>query len=450
MTVDMVIRGGKVYTPNGFFEGSVAVDNGRVVSLSRGAAVPQADKVVDASGKLVLPGMVDMHVHMRDPGYTEREDFETGTMAAAAGGVTTVGEMPNTVPSVTTVEALEEKIKIADAKALVDFALIGGAGEVSTETLVALAKGGVVGYKTFMIARFKELAASDAQMLQNFDAIAGTGLPCLIHAENDDIVAKGIERAKVSGRVDPIAHCEFRPPIAEVEATMRTIMLAEESGVHLHICHITAKGAVDVLAWARGKGRYVTGETSPNYLLLNSSDMKTKGPFAKVDPPLRGPEDQKALWKALNEGVVDVLASDHAPYPKADKEKGWKNIFDAPSGGVGVETSLPMMLNSVNEGMISVERLVEVFSVNPSKIMGLYPRKGSLMPGADADLVIVDMKGGFEIDQDKLKSKESTSAFDGFKGKGKPVTTIVRGELIMEDGQLRGRPGYGVFQRPLH
>ncbi|UCH57081.1 MAG: amidohydrolase family protein, partial [Candidatus Bathyarchaeota archaeon] len=213
MAVDLVIKGGKVYTPDGFFEGSIIVDEGKVQSLRRAGPLPEASKVVDAGGKLVLPGMIDMHVHFRDPGFPELEDFETGTRSAAAGGVTTTVDMPNTVPSVTSVDAVRDKVKIANRKALVDFALIAGAGELSPETLIGMSEEGVVGFKTFMIARFKELAASDGQMLENFETIAGTGLPCLVHAENEDIVSRGMEKAKALGRVDPIAHSEFRPPI---------------------------------------------------------------------------------------------------------------------------------------------------------------------------------------------------------------------------------------------
>jgi allantoinase len=230
---------------------------------------------------------------------------------------------------------------------------------------------------------------------------------------------------------------------------MRTIMLAGESGVHLHICHMSTMGAAEVLDWARRKGENVTGETSANYLLLNSEIMKKVGPFAKIDPPLRTPEDQKALWKAVNGGVIDVIASDHAPYPKEDKERGWENIYDAPSGGTGVETTLPLMLDCVNRELTTLERLVETFSVNPAKIMGLYPRKGALIPGADADIVIVDPKMEFMVKGEELHSKQRITAFEGYNGKGKPLTTVVRGEVVMEGGEVVGKPGYGEYLRPI-
>jgi allantoinase len=404
---------------------------------------------VDAKGRLVLPGMIDMHVHFRDPGFTEREDFESGTRSAAAGGVTTVVDMPNTTPSVVSAEAIREKVGIAQGKALVDFGLIGGAGELDSGTLLAMAEEGIVGYKSFMIARFKELAASDGQMLENFMTISETGLPCLIHAENQDIVARGMEKAKSLGRIDPIAHAEFRPAVAEDEAATRTIMLAGESNVHLHICHMSTEGSAEALAWAKMNGQNVTGETSANYLLLNADIMKEIGPYAKIDPPLREPEDQEALWDALNSGVIDVIASDHAPYPKKEKDKGWENIFEAPSGGTGIQTQLPLMLDSMDQGKITLERLIEAFSENPAQIMGLYPRKGALIPGADADIVIVDPDASFEIVAEDLYSKQKVTAFEGYKGKGIPVTTIVRGEIIMDEGAVIGKAGYGEYQRPL-
>jgi len=403
---------------------------------------------VDAKGRLVLPGMIDMHVHFRDPGFTDREDFESGTRSAAAGGVTTVVDMPNTVPSVVSVEAIREKIGIADGKALVDFAFIGGAGGLDAKTLLAMAGEGIVGYKTFMIARFKELAASDGQMLDNFKTIAGTELPCLIHAENEDIVARGMEKAKALGRLDPIAHAEFRPAVAEDEAATRTLLLARESGVHLHICHMSSKGSVQALAWAKKNGQNATGETSANYLLLNAEIMKEIGPYAKIDPPLRGPEDQEALWMALNSGGIDAIASDHAPSPKEEKDKAWENIFAAPSGGTGIQTQLHLMLDSVDKGKITLGRLIETYSANPARLMGLYPRKGVLVPGADADIIIVDLDAAFQIKGEDLYSKQKVTAFEGFKGKGMPVTTIVRGEIIMEEGTVIGKPGYGEYQRP--
>ena len=444
----MVIKNGVLVLPSGLTEASLVINEGKIVGITK-ADEPRAVKVIDAGGKYVLPGMVDMHVHLRDPGSPERENFESGTRAAAAGGVTTIIDMPNTVPATVTVKALDEKKAIASRKSLVDYGFIGGAGEVPEEELRALAKAGVTGYKSFMIARFKELAADDWRLLKNFEVIADEGLPCLIHAENQTIVEKGMLEAKSLGRIDPIAHCEFRPPIAEAEATARSILLAEQAEVHLHVCHVSCGQAVDIIEESQLKGIDVTGETSTNYLLMTEEMMKERGPYAKVDPPLRKASDQARLWEALNDGVLEVLASDHAPYTKEEKEKGWNNIFDAPSGGVVIETSLPLMLDAVNQGRISLERLVEVFSTNPSMINGLYPKKGELSIGADADVIIVDLDKPFTIRGEDLKTIQKVTPYEGIKGVGVPVTTLLRGNIIYDEGQVVGNPGFGRFQRPI-
>lgn len=448
MTVDVVIKNGLLVLPSGITEGSVVVDGGKILGVVK-SGEPSADRVVDAAGKVILPGMVDMHVHLRDPGFPERENFESGTRAAAAGGVTTVVDMPNTVPATVTVEAFNQKKGIAERKSLVDFAFIGGAGEVPTEDIVAVSEAGATAFKSFLIARFKELAASDYTLLRHMNTLSELDKPLLVHAENGNLVDMYMEEAKASGRTDPMAHCDFRPAIAEVEATMRCVTLAADTDVHLHICHITAAGAVDVVEWAQAMGQAVTGETSTNYLLFTKEAMEERGPYAKVDPPLRGKDDQLRLWEALNDGTIEVLASDHAPYTKEEKERGWENIFDAPSGGVVIETTLPLMLDAVNRDMISLERLVEVFSTNPAMMNGLYPRKGDIVIGADADLVVADMGKPFHIRGEDLQTIQKITPYEGMKGKGVPILTMVRGEIVYEEGQVVGKPGYGEFRRPV-
>ncbi|TRO54623.1 allantoinase, partial [Candidatus Bathyarchaeota archaeon] len=386
MTVDIVIKNGLTVLPTGITQSSIVIDGGKIIGIMS-SSEPKADRVIDARGKVVLPGMVDMHVHLRDPGFPARENFESGTRAAAAGGVTTVIDMPNTLPATVTAKAFNEKKAIADKKSLVDFGFIGGAGEVPTKDIIEVTDAGATCFKSFLIARFKELAACDYTLLRHMELLGELDRPLLVHAENGNLVDKYMEEAVASGRTDPLAHCDFRPAICETEAVMRTITLAAETDVHLHICHMSAAGSVDMLEWAQNMGQMVTGETSTNYLLFTRETMEERGPYAKVDPPLRSKDDQLRLWEGINEGVIDVLASDHAPYTKEEKEKGWKNIFDAPSGGVVIETTLPLMLDAVNNDKISLERLVEIFSSNPAQINGLYPRKGDLLVDADADIV---------------------------------------------------------------
>lgn len=448
MTVDIVIKNGLMVLPSGITQGSLVIDDGKIIGILK-SGEPKADRVIDATGKVVLPGMVDMHVHLRDPGFPEREDFESGTRAAAAGGVTTVIDMPNTLPATVTLKAFNEKKAIADGKSIVDFAFIGGAGEVPHSDMIDLANAGATAFKSFLIARFKELAASDYTLLKHMHLLAELDRPLLVHAENGDLVDKFMEEAIASGRTDPMAHCDFRPDIAEIEAVMRCITLAAQTDCHLHICHISSGGTVDILEWAQSIDQLVTGETSTNYLLFTKEAMNERGPYAKVDPPLRSKDDQLRLWEGLNDGTIDVLASDHAPYTKEEKEKGFDNIYDAPSGGVVIETSLPLMLNAVNKDMIGLERLVEVFSTNPAMMNGLYPMKGDIMLGSDADIVIADMNMPFHIKGENLKTIQKITPYEGMKGTGMPVMTLVRGQVVYEDGQVIGKPGYGIFQRPL-
>ncbi len=444
--MDLVVRNGIVYTPYGLTQASIGVEDGKIAWMGR--APLRGERTLDVEGKLVLPGMVDMHVHFRDPGSPEREDFETGTMSAAAGGVTTVAEMPNTTPPVISAEVFREKRRRVEGKAYVDYALVAGAGSASREEIKPLAREGAIAYKMFMISRFKELAVSDADMLDNLFSIAETGLPCLVHAENEELVSRGIELARGLGRRDPLAHSEFRPPLAEAEATIRAILFAKEASARLHICHMSSIEALAFLSWGKEKGVKVTGETTPSYLLLSTDDLERLGPYGKMDPPLRGAEDRRALWQALGRGLIDVVASDHAPYTGEEKGTGWRDIFEAPSGSVGVETTLPLMLDSVDRGLISLERLVDAFSTNPAKILGLYPRKGCISIGSDADLVVVDPKAEFEIRGESLHSRQKSTPFEGYRGRGKPLTTVVRGEVVVEDGEIVGRHGYGVFLSP--
>jgi allantoinase len=443
-----VIKNGLTVLPTGITQSSIVIDDGKIIGIMN-SSEPKADRVIDAKGKVILPGMIDMHVHLRDPGFPERENFESGTRAAVAGGVTTVIDMPNTQPATVTLDAFQQKRKIAEKKSLVDFGFIGGAGEVPKKDIISLTEAGVTGFKSFLIARFKELAASDYTLFKHMQLLGDLDRPLLVHAENGDLVDKFMNEAIDSGRTDPLAHCDFRPAICETEAVMRTITLAAETDVHLHICHMSSGGSVDILEWAQATGNMVSGETSTNYLLFTRETMVERGPYAKVDPPLRGKEDQVRLWEGLNNGIIEVLASDHAPYTKEEKERGFNNIFDAPSGGVVIETTLPLMLNAVNKDKISIERLVEVFSTNPAYMNGLYPLKGDLIVGTDADIVICDMDKPFHIKGEKLQTIQKITPYEDMKGKGMPVTTLVRGKVIYENGQVIGKPGYGKFQAPL-
>jgi len=444
--IDLIIKNGRLATP--WFSGvvSIAIDSGKIVGIGQDSVMPSSDKVIDASGKLVLPGMIDMHTHFRDPGYTQREDFKHGTMAAAAGGITTVMDMPNNIPPTTSVEGFLEKKRAVEKKAYVDYTLAGGIGEGSFENAVALAEAGVVAFKTLMLKQETkgQSVHSDSEIITAFSEVGKTTRPCLIHAENEDLIIKATEGLKAAGRVDPTVWEESRPVIAEVEAISRCIMLARQTDVHLHICHVSSGEAVEYISNGKKKGQKITAETSPNYLLLTADIMKKHGPYAKIQPPIRK-SGQDVLWQGLVDGAIDVIASDHAPYSSEDKEPGWKNIFEARSGGPAVETTLSLLLDCVNKGRISLIRLIQVFAENPARILGLYPTKGTIQIGSDADLVVVDLNKETQIDAQSLHSKQKITLFDKMKVKGLPIMTIVRGTTVMEEGQITAKPGIGKF-----
>lgn len=444
--IDLVIKNGKMITP--WYTGmvSIAIDKERIVGIGQESLMPASDQTINAEGKLVLPGMIDMHTHFRDPGYTEREDFECGTMAAAAGGVTTVMDMPNNLPPTTSLRGLLEKKEAIAKKAYIDYALAGGVGDGSFGDVVSLAEAGVVAFKTLMLKQEMkgQSVHSDSDIVTAFTVVAKTNKPCLLHAENESLIIRATEKLKASGRHDPTVWEESRPVISEVEAVSRSIMLARETGVRLHLCHISSGESIGYISEGKRKGQRITAETSPNYLLLTADIMRTLGPYAKIQPPIRR-SGQSFLWQGVIDGTIDAIASDHAPYTMKEKEPGWTNIFEAKSGGPGVETTLTLLLDCVNKGMISLGRLVEVFAANPARILGLYPRKGAIEIGADADLVIVDMNREAKIDAQSLHSKQKISLFDGMKTQGVPVMTLVRGKVVMEEGQILTKPGTGRF-----
>jgi allantoinase len=447
--MDLLIKDAKIFTQSGIVEGCIGVDEGKVAAIGREAQLQKAEETIDAAGNLILPGLIDLHVHFRDPGSPEREDFTSGTCAAAAGGVTTVMDMPNTVPPTVSAEAFREKRKTAEAKAVVDFAICGGAGVGSLGNMLEVANEGAVAFKTFMTSRFEELfSGDDATLLAILRQVAKSNVPCFVHAEDQAIMNAKLSTLKKAGRLDSMAHAESRPPLAEAHGALRALHLASETGARLHLVHTSVPEVVEFASWAKGKGQSVTVETCPQYLLLTQDSLAERGPYAKVDPPLRSENDRQRIWNMFVQGQIDTLGSDHAPYAVKEKEAGRSNIFEAPSGSPGVETTLPLMLNCVSRGLLSIQRLIQVFSETPAKTAGLFPQKGTLQVGTDADMVIVDMKQERAIKGDSLHSKQKYSLFEGWRCKGWPVLTIVRGMVVAKDGEIRAMPGYGKFVRP--
>jgi dihydroorotase len=434
ITADLVIRNGKVVAPDSVIDASIAIKDGVVISVGADATMPPARETLDAKGMHVLPGAIDDHVHFRDPGYPHKEDFASGTAAAAFGGVTTVFDMPNTIPATGTPDILSAKHTMAVGKAHVDFGLYGLLGEDTIEHVPELAKS-VIGFKLYMGNTFGKIATpSTGAMLECFEVVALTGKRVSLHAETNSITERREARLRQAGRIDPLAHIASRPAVVAVEAVSRAAILSEWTGARIQILHISSADELRPLREAKARGVDITGETCPHYLLLSTDDYARVGGVIRVNPPVREKRNQEPLWAALIDGTIDVIATDHAPH--SIEEKTRNDIWTVDCGFPGVETQMPMMLTEAAVGRFSVSDYVRWSAANPAKIWGLYPRKGVIQAGADADIAIVDLDREWSIDDAKLQSLSRITPFHGRKVKGLPVHTLVRGRFVMKDRTL--------------
>jgi dihydroorotase len=438
--LDLAVRGARVVAAGGTLPATVGIRDGRIALLADPALPVVAREVLDATGLTLLPGLVDAHVHMRAPGFEHKEGFGTGSMAAAAGGVTTVMVMPTTDPPTLTVRDFDHKVRLAAGRAHVDFALQAGVGGGGAE-VEALAARGVVSFELFLgDAAPALLLAEDAELrealrlLARVDRVAGVTptVGAVIHAET--------ARLRAAGRREPAAFARSRPPIAEALGVARVALLAEETGARVHFRQLSCRAAIDVLRAARVRYPRLSAETTPHNLLLHEEELERQGPFAKVAPPLRTPADAASLWEALRDGSLDIVATDHAPHLPHEKEAGRNDIWKAPGGFPGLQTFLPLMLDEVARGRWTLGQLVRCCAETPARLFGLYPRKGAIALGADADLVAVDLGRTLRIENETQYSRARVTPFAGRVVTGCPVLTMVRGQVVMREGQIAGPP----------
>jgi len=447
LTVDLVVKNGRLVYPRGVVDGGIAIDGGVIVTVAKTPNLPDADVVIDAGGKTVLPGVLDGHPHTSSP----PEDPSTGTMAAAHGGITTILDMPGIQVGVFSPDQFEKKRELYESTSYVDFALHGACASGYPEgTLTGMWELGATGVKFFISSAGPGWPQTfDGEVLERFRELASVDGLALIHAENDQILRDNLKRLRDAGRRDYAAHLEWRPPIAEIESGRRVIYYLKEAGARGLIVHTSLPETVWNARRASLEGATIHIETCPQYLYLTEEDVKRRGPWVKFAPPARSRETVAEMWRLLQGGWIDTVASDHAPYSKEAKEAGLEDMLAAPNGIPGLETILPLMLTGVNEGRLSIERLAAVMSENPARIYGIYPRKGALLPGSDGDIVIVDMKKRKRIRNDELLTACGWSPYEGLEVTGAPVHTVIRGDIVLEEGEVVGREGLGTFIRRL-
>jgi allantoinase len=446
MPADLYLRSGRVVNESEEFYGGVVVTGGRIEQLVAGNPMIQADQVIDCTGKLILPGLVDAHAHFSEPGRGHWEGFRTGTMAAAAGGITTVIEMPlNASPPTIHAKALQAKQAIVAQEAVVDVALWGGLVTNNLDKLDELHAGGVVGFKAFLSTSGSDFARIDDDLLYaGLLRARELGTVVGVHAENEWVTRHLTAELQASGRTDTDAWGLARPPATELEAIHRACYWAEVTGGQLHVVHVSLAEGVRTIAAAKVRGVAVTAESCPHYLLLNEDDFAWIGPTAKCAPPLRSRAEVEALWQCVLQGQVDLIASDHSPCLWEEKARGQENVWAAWGGISGIQTMLPAILTEgVHQRGLALSALVQMMAANPARRFGLYPQKGSLLPGADADLVVVNPQQAWTLTADQLLYKNPHSAFVGREFRGRVEQTFVRGAVVYDGDKIMAKPGYG-------
>lgn len=452
MTFDLVVRNARVVTATDSFESDIGVEDGKIASISHAIGANGA-KIYDASGKIVVPGAIDAHTHMEFPfmGATSADDFYAGTVAAACGGTTTIIDFVLPMPGQTILEALAAYRARADPKVAIDYGLhmiFKGTNIGDIEQVPEVIAQGVSSFKLFTTYRKEGLMLEDAGIFRVMRKVSESGGLIAIHAENNGMVENLVEVNLGQGKTQAKYHALSKPAVAEAEAVTRAASLATVAGASMYVVHLSSRAGRDAVRVARSSGSSVFAETCPHYLVL--SDDIYDGPDGRnfvMSPPLRKKDDSSALWEALRPGgVIETIGSDHCPFPSAQKDIGKDNFTKIPNGVPGTEAIVPILYSEgARKERISLHDMVRVTSYAPARNFGLYPRKGSLMVGSDADFVVIDPEKRVRMTADVMHTKIDYSIYDHITTEGYPVVTVSRGEVIAENGEFTGGRGTGRF-----
>jgi dihydroorotase (multifunctional complex type) len=458
VAIDRKITGGTVVTPSGAVEADVLISEGRIVGIVEAGVIPDDVGVptTDASGKLVLPGMIDVHVHTREPGYEHKEDITTTTQQAAAGGVTTIFGMPNLNPPTTSLETLEQVFDMYRAKSLVDWNHNPAATDPGEVT--KMAQTDIRAFKIYMVVDTGRSYPHPAgtgmhdhgHLLQMMDTIAGTGKRFIIHPHDqalmDYIENRYLERGENTPQGYASAYAE-RDGVIWDTAIDVILRLAEASGCPIHIAHMQTRRSIEAVRRAKRRGVDVTCEVNHWALFLSTwNDVETLGPYALS---YWVPDDARAaVWEGLNDGTIDCISSDHAPHTREEKEIGWTQMWSSHTGTPGIQYYYPLLLDAVKKGLVSLDRVVDAVAFQPAKAFGLEGAKGRIAVGYDADLVIADLDAPWTITNDGVLSRCGWTPYDGRTISARIDTTFVRGEAVLDAGNVVGKPGQGHIAVP--
>jgi dihydroorotase len=441
VSFDCEIANAMIVGPRGRYQGTISISGEKVEDI---LAEPSgnAARTIDAEGLVALPGMVDQHVHFMDPGDTAREDFIRGSGAAAVGGVTTVVEHTHSNP-VLTAEDLREKREHLKDRSVIDFGLMAHVFPDTIKHVPDLWEDGVAMFKAFTCTTHGVPGLLPDDLLRLFRSLSDTRARALVHCEDEFITEDNEERLRAALREDYGVIPEWRSTEAELVAVNTVALLARLTGANLTVAHASQPSVIDLVRRERELGAGLSIESCPQYFYLDADDVREHGPTRKFTPPAREVPAGELMWERLAGGEIDVISTDHAP-STLDQKFG-SDIWDCPFGLPGVETTLIMLLNAVAEEKLTLERLVQTYSETPARLLGLYPRKGAIRVGSDADVVLVDTDKEHALSNENIVSKAGWTPFDGRRVKGQPVMTMLRGQVVAESGQVTAGPGVGRF-----
>jgi dihydroorotase (multifunctional complex type) len=457
---DLIIKNGNVFINNKFQINNIVINNGKIIDITKNLKNHKAKKTINAKNKNIIPGVIDVHFHVRAPSFPKRGTVESESKAAAKGGITTLFEMPISNPCMSNAKVLLDRKKHFSTNTIINYAFIPAIGKLTNDNLKGLIENGAIAFKIFTIAappnrksEFDGLCfTKEKEILNALIHAKKSNLVTIFHAEDQSLLDYYKNHEYKFEKSNPAIHNATRPAITEALAISKILNLNMIAKTKIHIAHVTSELSLDVISYFQKKGQDVSAETCPHYLFKTEKDVIKVGPFGKINPPIRSKNDQNKLWKGFDNNTLTIIASDHASFSYEEKLKGEKNFVKAPPGAPSGELMLPLMLNAVSKKKIKMKKLIQLMCINPAKRFNIFPKKGIIRKGSDADVIILDLKEKWTVDSKKLISKGKNCAhlYYGDKIKGNVKTTIVNGRVVFDKNNFYKYPDLNYFVTPIN